>query len=687
MRLDPYRVLVDYATEIAYITATDGRVEWVSPAVSRVLGYTAEDLTGTLLRELVHPDDRPTAYAWHEYVAGDSGPADGATSDPLRLRHAEGGWLWCTVTFVRVRDDAGTWVASTGSIHDVDALVRARLATAEAHATVQAVLEAQVDPMVTLLAVRDADGAIVDFRYEDANEAAERFHEPDTSALVGATVRQILGDGLADEDIRAAARVLETGAAIVINDAWSDVRERQGQPAAYLDIRIVPVDEERVSYTWRDVTDRYQARLEVARAHDLLRAVIDAQVDPHVLLRAVRDDSGDIVDFAYVDANAAACAFEVRSREEIVGSTLRSVYRDAHEAREDVADCVQALATGLPVVRNDARTLGYFDASGRPLVADIRIVPVEQDLVSYTWRDVTERHAAQAALAASEERLRLLAENMTDIVILIRDQVVTWISPSVTRTLGWHPDEIVGQHPRMFTDPRDATELIARWVAIPSGTLPRQRYRMVTREGEVHWVDAEGSVVDSASGRTVVVTARIVDAEVEALTALEDMARHDELTGLVNRHAVFSHLRRALAMDASAPGRLAMLFCDLDGFKAVNDQYGHTAGDALLRSVARRLESVVRTGDLVARIGGDELLVVLDGVKGLDDAQRIAEKVRESFREPTAIPGGVVSVSASVGVTLAEPGEDVDHVVARADAAMYEAKRQGKDAVIAIPAP
>ena len=686
MEVDPNRVLVEYATDVAYITTIDGEVEWVSPAVHRVLGFEVDALLGTRLRDLVHPDDRDSAYAWRERVVAEGAPAAGATSEPIRILRADGSHIWCTVTVVRVLDDRGTWVGLTGSIHDVDALVRTRLDLAEAHATMHAVLEAQVDPMVTLLAIRDDEGGIVDFRFEDANEAAARFHQRRLADLIGATVMEVLGPGVGEEDVAAADGVLRTGEAVVLNDLWSHVRERQGCGPTYLDIRIVPVDDDRVSYSWRDVTDRYTARLAVARAHDLLRSVIDAQVDPHVLLRAVRDESGAVVDFVYEDCNAAACAFEGRERVDLIGATVRAVYPSAEEAAEDIADCARALATGAPVVRNDAPTLGYFDGRGRPVVADIRVVPLDDDLVSYTWRDVTERHQAQAALAESEERLRLLAENMTDIVVLIRDQVVTWISPSVTRTLGWRPDEIVGRHPNMITDPRDAEQVVARSIAVTQGALPRQRYRLLTRDGDVHWVDAEGSVISTEGARTVVVTARVVDAEVEALSALEEMARHDELTGLVNRHAVFSQLRRSLGEDERNGSRVGMVFCDLDGFKAVNDEYGHTAGDALLRAVARRLEAEVRSGDVVARIGGDEMLVVLNGVRGLDDAVRIAEKLREAIRQPTAIPGGTVMVSASVGVTLAAAGEQVDEIVARADAAMYAAKRQGKDAVVAIPA-
>jgi diguanylate cyclase (GGDEF)-like protein/PAS domain S-box-containing protein len=438
------------------------------------------------------------------------------------------------------------------------------------------------------------------------------------------------------------------------------------------------------------VSERHHAEQALAHAHDLLRSVIDAQVDPHVIFRAVLDgEDGEIVDFIYEDVNEAAARFEGFPRDEIVGSTITRVYRTELEADEDVADCVQALTSGQPVVRNDSRTLGYLDPEGRPAFVDIRIVPVGGDRVSYTWRDITARHLAQEGLAESEERFRLLAENMSDVVGLVVDGRMSWISPSVSRALGWSPAELIGQNPLELVHEDDRAALGRAWSDLRGGLVPRRRFRLRGKDERYRWVDVEGSAIPGEPGhpRNYVLSTRIVDAEVAALSAIEDQARHDELTGLVNRHAVFEQLDRSLSGASRSGTRVAMVFCDLDGFKAVNDEFGHSAGDALLRAIARRLERTVRSGDVVARIGGDELLIILNGVHDLDGAVQIAEKLRATVALPTPVPGGTVTVSASVGVTLADEGESVDEIVARADAAMYEAKRRGKNTVVAFAVP
>lgn len=681
----PARVLAEYASDAAYIAEPDGTLRWLSPALPRVLGWEPEDLVGTTLRSLVHPDDLPAAMAWRETLLTAIDAPAGVETDPLRFRRADGTWVWCSVSAVRAIDADGRFIGITGSIHGVDSLVRARERAAEAHDRLHAVLDALIEPQVTLVALRDGAGDVVDFVYEDANAPAAAFHQLDVADVVGATVRQVLGDDIGEPDVRAAAQVLASGEATVWNDVLSQVRERQGLGPTWLDIRIVPVDAERVSYSWREVTERHRSADEVARAHNLLRAVIDAQVDPHVIVSAVRDDEGRIVDFRYEDANRAAAAFEGVERDLLVGRTFTEVYPSLDEALEDIDFCRTALLTGEPVVRNDSPTLGYVDAVGRAVITDIRVVAVDEERVSYTWRDVTDRHVAQARLADSEQRFRLLAENMSDVVLLTKDGLVEWVSPSVTPVAGWLPEDVIGIDAQSLIHPDDLESVANAW-SNAEHVLPRLRYRLRSKSGQYHWVDAEGRVTLNAEGQRVsVVSTRKVDAEVAALNALEEMARHDELTGLVNRHEVFRQVDRAITGPSRSGNRLAMAFCDLDGFKEINDAYGHSAGDALLRAVSRRIERVVRAGDVVARLGGDELLVVLNGVRDLEDALRIAEKLRGQIRLPTPIPGGTASVSASIGVALAEEGESVDDIIARADAAMYQAKKGGKDRVVTIP--
>lgn len=160
-------------------------------------------------------------------------------------------------------------------------------------------------------------------------------------------------------------------------------------------------------------------------------------------------------------------------------------------------------------------------------------------------------------------------------------------------------------------------------------------------------------------------------------------ASHDGLTNLPNRSASLEHLRRGLARTARRGSSLALLFVDLDGFKAINDRHGHHAGDKVLRAVARRMVGAVREGDLVGRFGGDEFLVVAEPIDGPDEAVALARRLVDGVGRPIDAGGAQLAVSASVGIGLAGPGDDVDvdDLVRDADVAVYQAKAVGQGMV------
>ncbi|OZI71110.1 putative bifunctional diguanylate cyclase/phosphodiesterase [Bordetella genomosp. 12] len=175
-------------------------------------------------------------------------------------------------------------------------------------------------------------------------------------------------------------------------------------------------------------------------------------------------------------------------------------------------------------------------------------------------------------------------------------------------------------------------------------------------------------------------TSALASSLAQANEELLHLALHDALTQLPNRALLDERLVQAIARAKAARGHLAVLFIDLDGFKAVNDAYGHQSGDTLLRQLARRIEGeVLRPGDLVARLGGDEFIVVADMIEPTD-AANLAEKLIEVLSREAVVDGNTLSVTASVGISIyPADGEDGRTLLTHADAAMYHAKRLGRD--------
>jgi diguanylate cyclase (GGDEF)-like protein/PAS domain S-box-containing protein len=265
------------------------------------------------------------------------------------------------------------------------------------------------------------------------------------------------------------------------------------------------------------------------------------------------------------------------------------------------------------------------------------------------------------------------------------DGVFRWVSPSLTPILGWDPRDWIGHRLEDFTHP-DEVEVVRRArVDVFAGTNTVLNVRVRAVDGTFHWMQIVAALMSDAdgSGTTIVASIRLVDDQVALERQLEHRAKHDPLTDLLNRDEVRSRLSVLLGHERRAGDRVAVVFADLDNLKEINDGHGHGAGDEALRSLAGRLRALVRSDDEVARVGGDEFLVVLDGVRDLADAKALTARMVEAARLPVPVWGGSLSMSVSAGVTLAEPDETVEQVVARADRAMYLAKERGRDQVVA----
>ena len=169
-------------------------------------------------------------------------------------------------------------------------------------------------------------------------------------------------------------------------------------------------------------------------------------------------------------------------------------------------------------------------------------------------------------------------------------------------------------------------------------------------------------------------------AELEAARQREhDLAYHDPLTGLPNRRLFYDRLNQAIEHAKRDKTMVALMFIDLDGFKNINDTLGHSAGDALLRSVAERLGMALRSSDTVGRIGGDEFTVIVENIHWSQDAFQVADTILQAFVEPFEVDGHEFFVTTGLGVSFyPEDGEDIDTLVKRADIAMYRAKAEGK---------
>ncbi|MDP3972400.1 MAG: EAL domain-containing protein [Candidatus Nanopelagicales bacterium] len=211
----------------------------------------------------------------------------------------------------------------------------------------------------------------------------------------------------------------------------------------------------------------------------------------------------------------------------------------------------------------------------------------------------------------------------------------------------------------------------------------RRELRLVVPRGEDTWVTASGSVVEPDLGEAfALLTLEDVTARRIAEHTLTHQARHDALTGLLNRYALLDRLEGALGRLWRDPTYVGVLFCDLDGFKHLNDTLGHRAGDQMLIIVADRLRAVTAPEDTVARLGGDEFVLICEGLSSPGGASVVGERIRAAMRAPFGIDGREYGVTVSIGIaSTMDPQTKAEDLLRRADLAMYRAKDAGRNRV------
>ncbi|MCN9240270.1 EAL domain-containing protein [Streptomyces sp. RY43-2] len=297
-------------------------------------------------------------------------------------------------------------------------------------------------------------------------------------------------------------------------------------------------------------------------------------------------------------------------------------------------------------------------------------------------------------LAQKENHFRSLVQGSSDVIMIAApDGTLNYVSPAAAGVYGRSAEELVGTELAALIHPEDlgcVVHEVRRFLAAGHAEEPTTRIECRFRSGRGGWLNVESTVNRHHGG--LILNSRDVTERVRLQAQLQHSAEHDPLTDLPNRALFTKRVQQALSgrrsSDRGAALRnTAVLFLDLDGFKAVNDTIGHHAGDELLVQAARRLQEALRQGDTAARLGGDEFaaLIVGDGTHDRTARERhileLADRLRVTLSQPYDIDGNDVRVAASIGVAFSEPGQGAGELLRNADLAMYRAKAGGKNRV------
>ena len=424
----------------------------------------------------------------------------------------------------------------------------------------------------------------------------------------------------------------------------------------------------------RDITERKRAEGELRRSEEKYRTILENIEEGYYEV----DLAGNFTFF-----NDSMCRILGYPKEELKGMNNRQ-YTDQENAKRLFRAFNEVYTTGEPgrgfdneLIRKDG-TKRYVEAS-ISLKKDSSGSPVGfRGIV----RDITERKQFERILQQERETFfSILQKEPYGALLINTDETFLYVNPEFTAITGYTIKDVPNGREwfrRAFPDPEYRHKIIATWKEDISPRKAVDRvWSVVCKDGHVKEIEFKLTFLDD--GRIIVMLSDVTERR-RTEEELAYKATHDLLTGLPNRMLFKDRFSVAMAQAQRVHKKLAVVFLDLDRFKEVNDTLGHNVGDRLLCAVGNRLSEFLRKTDTVARIGGDEFLLLLAEIDRMEDATIIAQKVLESVQDPFVVNGHEIFITASIGIAFyPDDGNEVDTLMNRADKGMYSAKQKGFD--------
>jgi diguanylate cyclase (GGDEF)-like protein/PAS domain S-box-containing protein len=463
--------------------------------------------------------------------------------------------------------------------------------------------------------------------------------------------------------------------------------ETTGCIAAIIFALGLPLFVRRVAVTAHDAARARESELR-------LIAAAESSTDSVLMYDCVRSEGGEIEDFKFTFLNRKAERMIGMNRNDVLGKNLYEVFPTLRDP-ERVAIYQAVVHTGQPALIELTHPL--FQSGGKPGRYHIQVVKL-QDGIAMTMTDVTtslqHKEDLKQALRFNQS---IVACSPFAIVVMDKGGLITSVNPAAERMLWYQERDLLGSAYINLHDPREiaqrAQELSSQFgievfpdhhvfrLGPEKGLVDEREWNYIRRDGSRVPVQL---VVSALRGEDDSITGFLgisydLTEKKRADEYIYHIAHHDPLTGLPTRTLLRDRLEMAIERAKRSQDVLAVIMVDLDNFKRVNDSLGHQAGDTVLCEISRRLKACVRKSDTVARMGGDEFVILLPDLRSTMDSQEICRKLLAVVAQPIRIGRHEIIVTASIGIGFFPDCDDVDALFKNADLAMYSVKARGRN--------
>jgi len=648
----------------AIYLAQDRKFIFVNPFFEFLSGYSTAELIGHNTLDFVHPDDRETVREKAIDALKESGSR--APSYEYRFIQKSGEIMWVIERISSIKYRGRN--AVLGSFMVITRRKMLEEALRKSEDKYRNILQQMQEPYFE----RDLEG-----HYTFANDAMCTITGYPREELIGMHLSKLVPAEEREKLLNVLKYVLATGKpgkthifSIIRKDgspryvetSVALIRDDSGRPTGY-------------SCVARDYTEQKQLFDALSESEERHRRMLDQLQDSYCEV----DLKGN---FTYV--NSTMCDNLGFSREEMIGKNYVE-FIPANEIEDMFKAFNQVYLTGVPnpryqhtVIRRNGELI--FTETSVDLARDKQGNAIGFRALA---RDVTERKKLEEKLVRSEERYRTILSEIEDAYYEVDLKGnFTFVNRACARDLRYSEEELIGINFGQVVPEDEASTIYNNFNQVYRTGEANHGFshRIIRKDGTTGYVEANISPVRDRQGN--IIGFRTISRDITERKKLEqklvEMATHDYLTGLPNRVLLNDRFSVAVAHARRSGCKLAVISLDVDSLKTVNDTLGHSAGDDLLRMVATRLSYALRASDTVARIGGDEFVLLLLDIHDLSDAIIITEKIVDFFKDPFVIEGHSLNASASMGIAIyPDEGKDLDILMRKADAAMYHSKKAG----------